>query len=239
MAGCHNPRRSKLPTKTAKLSNEREISLLCTGVCAGCGLFSYSWLFSLRQSSSALTSHYKIGFGGVNVNPIVLRSFGVILGRFYLFSRPEGKNMGYVRKSGSGESSRSCRRNLAQNRFLVIRRSSTVMAPGAFCFPGGGIESGETEEIALVRELQEELAVQSKPVRRIWRNITDEKSNWPGGWPISARPYRRQILRRSPMSTGGQHMRCGNAVRSCSRVIAIFYGNFVRGPFASSKVLSR
>jgi 8-oxo-dGTP diphosphatase len=57
-------------------------------------------------------------------------------------------------------------------RFLVIRRSATVVAPGAFCFPGGGIEVGETEEQALVREFREELGATIVPVRRVWRSTT-------------------------------------------------------------------
>ena len=59
-----------------------------------------------------------------------------------------------------------------QGRLLVIRRSQTVAAPGAFCFPGGGIEPGESEEAALVRELHEELALAVEPVARVWHNVT-------------------------------------------------------------------
>ena len=57
-------------------------------------------------------------------------------------------------------------------RLLVIRRSQSVVAPGAFCFPGGGIEAGESEEEALVRELREELNVDVLPLRRIWQSVT-------------------------------------------------------------------
>jgi 8-oxo-dGTP pyrophosphatase MutT (NUDIX family) len=57
-------------------------------------------------------------------------------------------------------------------RFLVIRRSAQVVAPGALCFPGGGIEPGESEEQALVREFQEELGAVIRPVRRIWASVT-------------------------------------------------------------------
>jgi 8-oxo-dGTP pyrophosphatase MutT (NUDIX family) len=59
-----------------------------------------------------------------------------------------------------------------EGRFLVIRRSEKVVAPGAFCFPGGGIEAGETEEVALVRELREELDVWIRPRRLLWRSVT-------------------------------------------------------------------
>ncbi len=53
-----------------------------------------------------------------------------------------------------------------EGQLLVIRRSQTVEAPGAYCFPGGAIDPGETEQDALRREFQEELAltVRSGPV---------------------------------------------------------------------------
>lgn len=57
-------------------------------------------------------------------------------------------------------------------RLLAIRRSRHVVAPGTICFPGGGIEPGETEQEALVREMREELDVEVRPGRRIWENVT-------------------------------------------------------------------
>lgn len=57
-------------------------------------------------------------------------------------------------------------------RLLVIRRSQHVVAPGMLCFPGGHLESGETEAAGLVRELHEELAVAVTPLRRIWQSVT-------------------------------------------------------------------
>ncbi|HEY5311848.1 MAG TPA: NUDIX domain-containing protein [Pirellulales bacterium] len=59
-----------------------------------------------------------------------------------------------------------------EGRFLVIRRSATVVAPLAYCFPGGGIEAGESEEAALVRELAEELDASVRPLRLVWRSTT-------------------------------------------------------------------
>lgn len=59
-----------------------------------------------------------------------------------------------------------------QQRLLVIRRSQLVVAPGAFCFPGGGIEGEESEEQALVREIREELNVEVRPLKRIWQSET-------------------------------------------------------------------
>jgi 8-oxo-dGTP diphosphatase len=58
------------------------------------------------------------------------------------------------------------------SRFLVIRRSQQVVAPGAYCFPGGGLEPGESEHEALARELLEELGVIVRPVRRVWHSVT-------------------------------------------------------------------
>lgn len=61
---------------------------------------------------------------------------------------------------------------LRSERFLVIRRSQFVRAPGQFCFPGGGILAGEEETAALIRELQEELNVLVQPVKRLWTSVT-------------------------------------------------------------------
>ena len=57
-------------------------------------------------------------------------------------------------------------------RLLVIRRSQSVVAPGAICFPGGGIEHGESEIAALVREIAEELGTAVLPIRPLWRSVT-------------------------------------------------------------------
>lgn len=61
---------------------------------------------------------------------------------------------------------------LREDRFLAIRRSAQVVAPGKLCFPGGGIEGDETEEQTLVREFREELGVAIRPLRRLWRSTT-------------------------------------------------------------------
>ena len=64
-----------------------------------------------------------------------------------------------------------------QQRLLIIRRSLTVTAPGKLCLPGGTIEAGETESEALVREMQEELAIDVEPVRLCWRSVTPWGTN--------------------------------------------------------------
>jgi 8-oxo-dGTP diphosphatase len=58
------------------------------------------------------------------------------------------------------------------DRFLVIRRSKHVRAPGMHCFPGGAIEPGESEAEAACREMREELSLSATAQRLIWRSVT-------------------------------------------------------------------
>lgn len=62
---------------------------------------------------------------------------------------------------------------IRQGKFLVIRRSEHVVAPGMYCFPGGGIEGDESESDALVREFREEIDALIAPIRRVWQCVTD------------------------------------------------------------------
>jgi len=66
---------------------------------------------------------------------------------------------------------------IRRQKLLIIRRSLTVPAPGMLCLPGGGIEAGESEAEALVREMQEELAIEVEPIRRCWRSVTPWGTN--------------------------------------------------------------
>lgn len=64
-----------------------------------------------------------------------------------------------------------------EQRLLIIRRSQVVAAPGKLCLPGGGIELGESESDALIREMQEELTIDVRPIRLCWRSVTPWGTN--------------------------------------------------------------
>ena len=55
-------------------------------------------------------------------------------------------------------------------RFLMIKRSPQVIAPGAWCFVGGAIEAGEAQSEAAGREFHEEVGGRIRPIRHIWTN---------------------------------------------------------------------
>ncbi|WP_405777612.1 (deoxy)nucleoside triphosphate pyrophosphohydrolase [Streptomyces sp. NBC_00859] len=62
-----------------------------------------------------------------------------------------------------------------QGRLLAARRSAPPELAGRWELPGGKVEPGESAEQALVRELREELGVETEPLERI-----------PGEWPLRA-----------------------------------------------------
>jgi 8-oxo-dGTP diphosphatase len=51
----------------------------------------------------------------------------------------------------------------ADNRVLISKRPEGKALAGLWEFPGGKLEAGETPEECLIRELQEELGVTTKP----------------------------------------------------------------------------
>ncbi|MGW0910406.1 (deoxy)nucleoside triphosphate pyrophosphohydrolase [Streptomyces sp. NPDC002784] len=70
---------------------------------------------------------------------------------------------------------------LDDGRLLAARRSAPPELAGRWELPGGKVEPGETPQAALVRELREELGVETEPLERI-----------PGEWPLRA-PYVLQV----------------------------------------------
>ncbi|WP_415940146.1 (deoxy)nucleoside triphosphate pyrophosphohydrolase [Streptomyces sp. 039-1] len=60
-----------------------------------------------------------------------------------------------------------------EGRLLAARRSAPPELAGRWELPGGKVEPGETPELALVRELREELGVETEPLERV-----------PGEWPL-------------------------------------------------------
>lgn len=80
-----------------------------------------------------------------------------------------------------------------QDRLLVIKRSSQVIAPGKICFPGGSIEPGESLEQALIREFKEEVALNIEPQKQIWTSVTSWNCqvHW---WSVSCQsPFQARV----------------------------------------------
>jgi len=67
-----------------------------------------------------------------------------------------------------------CRRD-SDGRWLMIRRSAHVIAPGKICFPGGTLEPQEAPEAAAVREVEEELGLRVDLVAKVWDFLHPER----------------------------------------------------------------
>jgi len=52
---------------------------------------------------------------------------------------------------------------------LVIRRAAGRAAAGAWCFPGGAVEAGESPAQAIEREVAEEVGLTGRAVEYLWR----------------------------------------------------------------------
>lgn len=76
---------------------------------------------------------------------------------------------------------------IRNDQFLTIKRSPWVRAPGQICFPGGGVEPGESIESAIVREMNEELGVNVVPIKPIWKSVaaSGAELNW---WRTKIQP---------------------------------------------------
>jgi len=67
-------------------------------------------------------------------------------------------------------------------KWLMVRRSRNVGSPLKVCFPGGTVEAGERQEEAVVREMQEELGLKVRPVRRVWKHEFTDRPLTLWGW---------------------------------------------------------
>jgi (d)CTP diphosphatase len=120
---------------------------------------------------------------------------------------------------------------LRDERLLVIRRSLSVVAPGAFCFPGGGIEAGETEPQALIREMQEELGVDVTPLRLIWRSVTPWRVDL--AWWLTQLPA-DALLRPNPAEVASVHWHSAGEMRELAGLLESnhhFLAAYARGEF--------
>ena len=57
------------------------------------------------------------------------------------------------------------------DQLLVIRRAEGILAAGAWCFVGGGIEPGESQSEAVVREFREEVGGRVHPICKVWEYL--------------------------------------------------------------------
>ena len=64
----------------------------------------------------------------------------------------------------------------------MVRRSTKVGSPLKVCFPGGTIEAGESQEQTVVREMREELGLNVRPVKQVWRYEFPDKPLTLFGW---------------------------------------------------------
>ena len=77
-------------------------------------------------------------------------------------------------------------------RVLLARRSAKVSNPGLWAIPGGGVEDGETEFEAAVREYEEEMGIDiAAPPINAWFFDDDEivyRDKWVFVIPVKAHP---------------------------------------------------
>ena len=120
---------------------------------------------------------------------------------------------------------------LRDDKFLVIRRSQQVRAPGMYCFPGGGIEADESEEQAVVREFAEELGAPIVPRQRLWmsRTVTKVELAW---WQVEL-PEVAQ-LHPNPLEVESIHWLTHEEALALPQLLASnrdFYAAWHRGDF--------
>jgi 8-oxo-dGTP diphosphatase len=61
-----------------------------------------------------------------------------------------------------------------EDRYLIILRSPDVYLPGFWAPLSGGVEPGETQPQAVVREVYEEVGLRAHPRAKVWECETDD-----------------------------------------------------------------
>jgi 8-oxo-dGTP diphosphatase len=84
----------------------------------------------------------------------------------------------------------------ADGRWLLVRRSTHVALPHKVCFPGGAMESGETQEQACVREAREELGITVRPLQLVWKHEFADRPITLFGWLVDVE---QSAMRPDPM----------------------------------------
>ena len=64
----------------------------------------------------------------------------------------------------------------------MVRRSKNVGSPLKVCFPGGTVERNESQEQAVVREMKEELGLNTRPIKQVWKHEFADKPLTLWGW---------------------------------------------------------
>lgn len=98
---------------------------------------------------------------------------------------------------------------------LLLKRGPGGDWPGAWCFPGGQVEDGETVEQAAVRECEEELGFCPDGDRRVWtRRISDNAAPVPAeninpvppiGEPVDYTTFVQRVSERFDPKLNGEH----------------------------------
>lgn len=87
-------------------------------------------------------------------------------------------------------------------RFLVQQRLPNKSRANLWEFPGGKVEAGETDEVALARECQEELEVELKVGKRLWGTIHEYPD-----LTVELQLYAAEIRTGNPRPLGAQALR--------------------------------
>jgi 8-oxo-dGTP diphosphatase len=88
------------------------------------------------------------------------------------------------------------------NRYLVQQRLPNKSRANLWEFPGGKVEPGETDERALARECQEELAVDLEVGKRLWETVHTYTD-----LTVELLLYRASIVKGEPQALGAQALK--------------------------------